>query len=415
MFIMNNPEILSVSAYLDKINLRLKVEKSKILGEVSGIQEYPGRSYLYFSIKDSKDQSTIKCFMWKRDYTISGVSLKEGMEVVLTAYPSIYKPNGGISLQVESIELVGEGALKLAYDELKNKLEKEGLFSPDKKRDLPLYPNKIGVITSKSGAVINDFLTNIGKFGFKISFVDSKVEGADAIKDLLIALDTLEKEDIDVLVMMRGGGSLESFMAFNNEVLVRKVANFPVPVITGIGHDKDAPLVSFVSDQNVSTPTAVANLLNESWNEALSKVSLAEEKILSKFSAVFRDKQFLIDNSEVLIQNSFSKVIEVFRKAEGFLTQSIVLIESAIKQNKINLENYSKSIISVFSNTIKYNEEKIRQITQNINILSPESQLKRGYSIVRKNGKLVKSTKDAKKGEKLDISVSDGIISSIIQ
>lgn len=412
---MNNPEILSVSAYLDKINLRLKVEKSKILGEVSGIQEYPGRSYLYFSIKDSKDQSTIKCFMWKRDYTISGVSLKEGMEVVLTAYPSIYKPNGGISLQVESIELVGEGALKLAYDELKNKLEKEGLFSPDKKRDLPLYPNKIGVITSKSGAVINDFLTNIGKFGFKISFVDSKVEGADAIKDLLIALDTLEKEDIDVLVMMRGGGSLESFMAFNNEVLVRKVANFPVPVITGIGHDKDAPLVSFVSDQNVSTPTAVANLLNESWNEALSKVSLAEEKILSKFSAVFRDKQFLIDNSEVLIQNSFSKVIEVFRKAEGFLTQSIVLIESAIKQNKINLENYSKSIISVFSNTIKYNEEKIRQITQNINILSPESQLKRGYSIVRKNGKLVKSTKDAKKGEKLDISVSDGIISSIIQ
>jgi exonuclease VII large subunit len=107
-------EILTVSQYLDKINFKLKSEKSKILGEVTGVQEYPGRSYLYFSVKDSKDQSTVKCFMWKRDYTLSGVQIKDGLEVIVTAYPAIYKPNGGLSLQVEAIELVGEGALQIA-------------------------------------------------------------------------------------------------------------------------------------------------------------------------------------------------------------------------------------------------------------------------------------------------------------
>ncbi len=203
-------EIISVSQYLDRLNATLKPEKAKISGEVSGVQMYEGRSYLYFSIKDSKDQSTAKCFMWKRDFVVSGVAIQDGMEVVVTAYPNIYKPNGGLTLQVELVELVGEGALEKAYKELKKKLETEGLFSLARKRELPAYPHRIGVITSKSGAVINDFLTNIGKFGFEILFVDSKVEGQDAIKDLLSAVETLRDKELDVLVMMRGGGSLES-------------------------------------------------------------------------------------------------------------------------------------------------------------------------------------------------------------
>src|ERR1035437_7496470 len=169
-------EIFSVGEYLDRLNATLKNEKAKVLGEVSGVQEYPGRSYLYFSLKDKKDGSTVKCFMWKNDYRVSGVTLEDGMEIIVTAYPNIYKPNGGMTLQVETVELVGEGALKIAYEKLKGKLASEGFFEEARKKALPDFPHKIGVITSKSGAVVNDFLSNIGKFGYQILFVDRSEE-----------------------------------------------------------------------------------------------------------------------------------------------------------------------------------------------------------------------------------------------
>lgn len=385
---MMDKEIISVSLYLDKLNSALKQERARIVGEVSGVQMYEGRSYLYFNIKDTKDQSTLKCFMWKRDYTLSGVPLKDGLEVIVTAYPSIYKPNGGLTMQIEAVELVGEGALKMAYDQLKLKLDKEGLFAVSKKREIPMYPHKIGVITSKSGAVINDFLTNIGKFGYEILFVDSKVEGVDAIKDLLSAIETLKKAEIDVLVIMRGGGSLESFQAFNNEVLVRAVASFPVPVLTGIGHDKDEPLVSMVSDKNVSTPTAVANLLNSTWNDALSLVQLGEERIFSKFQAVLREKQSAVENSIVHMENSIKRVSD-------------------------RVSNIGIEIVRGFSKMLENSGEFLVQTKKMLDISNPERQLAYGYSIVKAGGKIVKSVKDVKSGQELDISVKDGIIKTI--
>jgi exodeoxyribonuclease VII large subunit len=384
---MQNKEIITVSQYLDKINSVLKAEKAYILGEVTGIQEYPGRSYLYFSVKDSKDSSTIKCFMWKRDYTVSGVTLKDGLEVVVRAYPSIYKPNGGLALQVETVELVGEGALQVAYEKLKKKLELEGLFLTERKRELPMYPHKIGVITSKSGAVINDFLTNIGKFGYEILFVDSKVEGQDAIKDLLLALKTLSTKDIDVLVLMRGGGSLESFQAFNNELLVRSVAEFPVPVITGIGHDKDAPLVSMVSDMNVSTPTAVANLLNVTWRDSLSLVKLSEEKIFSKYSSILTEKKFFIENSVVRMEKGMSSVKDAFERLE-----------------EVMIRSFGDMVLEV--------SNFITQSKKTIELVDPKKQLSRGYSIIRNKSGVIRSKKDVKKGDMLELLVADGIIDS---
>lgn len=390
---MEKREVIPVSQYLDKLNNTLRNEEAKILGEVSGIQEYPGRSYLYFSLKDSKDGSTVKCFMWKRDYTICGVQLKEGLEIIISAYPSIYKPNGGLTLQVSTIEPVGEGALQLAYEKLKKKLEAEGLFSEERKRKLPQYPHKIGVITSKNGAVINDFLTNIGKFGFEICFVDSKVEGIDAVKDLISSVETLKKMDIDCLVIMRGGGSLESFQAFNNEVLVRLVAEFPVPVLTGIGHDKDVPLVAMVSDKNVSTPTAVANLLNSGWNEALYKINVYEQKIL----------------------NSFGKIFDLFRNAERVMNIAISKIDGAILRIRDDLNNYAKEIILGFTSEINNFNEKLNSSQKIIDIGNPLKQLSKGYSIVRNKGKIVKSIKSVEMGDNLDITLSDGIINTIIK
>ncbi|MBA3732762.1 exodeoxyribonuclease VII large subunit [Patescibacteria group bacterium] len=409
---MISTDIIPVSKYLDRLNTTLKGEKAKIIGEICNVQMYEERTYLYFSIKDSKDGSTIKCFMWKRDFKISGVALRDGLEVIVTAYPSIYKPNGGLSLQVELIELVGEGALQIAYELLKKKLEAEGLFNDERKRAIPMYPHKIGVITSRSGAVINDFLTNIGKFGYKISFVDSRVEGQDAIKDLLLAIETLKKEDIDVLVIMRGGGSLESFLAFNNEILVRALAGFPVPVLSGIGHDKDAPLASMVTDRNVSTPTAVANLLNSTWNDALSGVRLAEEKIMSQYQVALRDSQYMIENSEVTIQKRFSAFLDMFRKAEETLYRAVEQIERGILQISETISQREKDLSRDFLHMISNTKEYLKHSAKTLELASPERLLTCGYSIVKSGGKVVRYVQDVSRGNEMEVIVSDGIIKS---
>jgi exodeoxyribonuclease VII large subunit len=408
--------VFSVSEYLDALNRSLKSVRAKILGEVSGIQEYPGRSYLYFSIKDKKDGSTAKCFMWKQDYKNSGVLLEEGMEMMITAYPNVYKPNGGMTLQVEHVELVGEGVLKIAYEKLKAQLEKEGLFDEANKKQLPLLPHRIGIITSKSGAVINDFLSNIGKYGFELLFVDSKVEGEGAVKDLLSALRALYAQKVDVLVMMRGGGSLESFQAFNNESVVRAVSKFNAPLITGIGHDKDAPLVSFVSDKNVSTPTAVANLLNTGWKESSHAVVLAEEKIIGRFEKLLQSNRYDLENAERIIEDSFYKVFETFREYREILVRSLTDVGNTIERMGEQIKEAQYRIIRGFTESLEKKKDVVETYEKLLIQQNPERQLALGWSITRnKKGQVVRSVKDIKKGEELDVAVSDGIINTITQ
>lgn len=405
-----NENILTVSQYLDSVNTLLKAKKSKVLGEVFGIQEYPGRSYLYFSIKDKEDSSTIKCFMWKRDYSVSGVNLNEGLEVILSCYPSVYKPNGGLSLQIDSIELVGEGALKIAYDKLKQKLQSEGLFDEDKKRFIPEFPKKIGIITSKSGAVINDFLSNVGKCGFELLFVDSKVEGDGATKDILSALRVLYKEKVDCLVLVRGGGSLESFQAFNNENIVRAVSKFNAPVITGIGHDKDIPLVCLVSDKNVSTPTAVANLLGANFVQARNDLNLNNQKILNIFENLIRDKHFILEEGLAIIQSRLQSILYNFEKLIIDFINIPNLIFEKINNINSNLNNFNSIFVKSFTKELFVKNEKILNYERGLWSFDPKKRLSQGYSIVSISGKIVKSLKDVKVDDGLDIELSDGVI-----
>jgi len=406
---------LSVSEYLNVLNLTLKNARARVVGEVSGLQMYEGRSYLYFSIKDKVDNSTIKCFMWKSAYRLSGVELKEGIEVVVSCFPAIYKPNGSISLQIETVELMGEGALKIAYDKLKAKLEKEGVFALETKRPIPELVHKIGIITSKNGAVINDFLSNICKFGFSIKFIDSRVEGQIAVKDLLRAIRTFRKQDIDVLVIMRGGGSLESFLAFNNETLIREVKNFPAPVVTGIGHDKDIPLVALASDKNVSTPTAVAELLNKSWKETISHLDLYENQILSTFAGAVSGAKFRIERATSVIQDTFNSIFSDYRQKESAVLRAYVKIEHSIGEVKRNIKEKSRLLIVASSSIISKQRDYLKNAEKILTLNDPMRQLKLGYSIVRSGEKLIKTIHDVKIGENIDVLVSDGNIKSKVE
>jgi exodeoxyribonuclease VII large subunit len=384
--------IFGVSAYLTVLNSILNTCEAKVKGETSEVKKWSS-GHVYFSLKDKKDGSVMNCVIWNYDYRLAGLELKDGMEIVATGIPDVYKPTGRLSFKAKTVRLVGEGELKKEYEKLKKKLEDEGLFSEEKKREIPQFPKTIGVITSKQGAVINDFLNNIGRYGFKIKFIDSRVEGEEATKDLLAAIKTMRKQPIDVLVVMRGGGSLESFLAFNNEILVKEISNFPVPVIAAIGHDKDVPLLALAADKMVSTPTAAANLLSESWQTFIYEVRALQVNIINNFS-----ETILLGRRKA--KNDFSKI-------ESYLQQS--LKDYAILENKVRfvlpkiLENklaQFKQQIQIIENTIKHND--------------PERNLKLGYSLARHNGKLIRKASDIKIGDEIDLQVSDATITSNI-
>lgn len=385
--------IFSVSAYLTVLNSILNSCEAKVKGEVTEVKKWSS-GHVYFSLKDKKDSSVMNCVIWNYDYRLAGLELKDGMEIIATGIPDIYKPNGRLSFKAKTIRLVGEGDLKKEYEKLKNKLEAEGLFAEENKRVLPEFPQNIGVITSKQGAVINDFLNNLGRYGFKIKMIDSRVEGDEATKDLLMAIKTMHNQAIDALVIMRGGGSLESFLAFNNEILVREVKDFPVPVIAAIGHDKDVPLLALVADKMVSTPTAAANLLTSGWQTLQYKIKEQQNIIFNNFAQTLSDKKYNLRN--------------IFSQMETYLRNSLKQYDAL--QYKI------KQILpKILENKLAQFKQQINLAEKIINQNNPERNLKLGYCLARKNGKLIRKTSDVSVGNEIDLQVYDGVISSEVK
>jgi exodeoxyribonuclease VII large subunit len=384
-------KILSVSEYIDFLNSGLQEYRAKIIGEVSEAKPGP-TGHVYFTLKDEKDGAVINCIIWRGNYAIYGIDLKEGIKITASGKPSIYAASGRLSFIADSIELAGEGALKKEYEKLKKKLSEEGLFAAERKRKLPAYPQKIGLITSKKGAVLGDFLSNIGKFGFKIKMIDSRVEGQEAARDLLSAVKTFRKQDIDLLAIIRGGGSKENLEVFNNELLVREVANFPFPTIVAIGHDKDEPLIDFVADVSVSTPSIVAIEISRPWNELMLVLERYEKGILSRFKQI-------VDN---------------YKYIENNLLASLHDFKNKINLTKEHLADFKVRIFSDFKNLFSKTKESLDYAEKAVLLNNPERQLKLGYSIAYLNKKIIRKIEDAKMGEDMELRVSDGTINSKI-
>jgi exodeoxyribonuclease VII large subunit len=380
---------ISVARFIEKINAQIKPINCKIIGEVSEAKAGP-TGHMYFSLKDETGAAVMSCAAWKSRYELFGIQLKVGMKIIAAGHAEIYAPSGRLSFICDSIEPAGEGALKAAYDKLFKKLETEGLFSPERKRAIPRYCRRIGIITAKQGAVIHDFLNNIGKFGFMIEFIDSRVEGQLAAGDLLASIRTFKKRRIDVLVIMRGGGSLEAMLAFNNEIIVREIVDFPVPVIAAIGHDKDMPLAAMAADAAVSTPTAAANLLTQSWQEI--------------YQAIDRYRANIFDGC----RNAMAQTDSRLGQYAGILANFKYILQN-ISQS---LDTKITAMIATARSALNAAKSRLDYLQNIVESCNPERQLKLGYSIAKINGKILKSAKSVKKGAKLDILLSDGIINS---
>lgn len=406
---------LFVSQFLDGLNVELSGMAARVQGEVSSVDVR--ERVVYFTIKDVKDESTLNCLIFRYQYEISGVQIAIGDEIIVEGVPEIYKPSGRLSLKVGVIELFGEGALKKAYEALKAKLEQEGLFAPERKRTLPEFPGTIALITSEQGAAIGDFTMNLGAQGFRVGFYPVSVEGKKAVFEIIKALQYFNQqaEKYDVLVIVRGGGSLESLQAFNNEALVREVAMSKIPTLLGIGHEKDITLAALVADVMVSTPTATAKQLRLRFDEARQLVRHFEIHLPALFRQKLSDvRAMLASKSEALLGHlhNFRELVATLRQD---LVERLFLVQATIEQKIELLRQGKKSLKNGFGVIFERVTERVRHSAERLEQYDPTRVLKLGYSLVRKGARVVKNISGIKIGDILNIQLSQGKVETKVE
>lgn len=406
-----NTAPLTVSAYLDIVNQQLSRISARIRGEVVQFK-FQGNA-LYATIKDTVGDSALSVFMWRSDLTLAGCALAEGMEVIIEGYSEVYKPTGRFVFRAQTIEPVGEGALKKAYEALYKKLDAEGLFASARKRPIPEYPERIGLITSKTGAVINDFLTNLGRRGYEIKFVDSRVEGAAAVRDILSAIKHMKTENVDVLVIIRGGGgSLELLQTFNNEHVVRAIATFPRPVLCAIGHDKDVPLAQLAADLAPSTPSLCAIAIDGSWNEATHLVHHFRKDIVSLYSEQLRMKSDELRYFSDKMREAFKQFTEIIMEYKRQFTDALLRIRMLLSSHGERLRTDQHVLISKLAISLQTARREASEITRIIELHNPLRQLRLGYSILLIGKRIARSVNELPRGTTFEARLSDGTINA---
>ncbi len=302
--IFDKEKIFSVSELINYLNEFFGyLGVIKVKGEIIEVNSH-SKGYSFFTIKDSETKEhLVECFasswVWERISYLVEV----GFEVVVKAIPEIYK-NGRFRLKVKEVFPYGEGALKKAFEILKKELEAKGYFDPSRKKPIPEFIQKIGLLTSENGAAIKDFLKNLGQYGFKIYFLDIRVEGDYAEESIVAGIKWFNKNmpDLDVLVLIRGGGSLEELKAFNSKEVAESIILSRLPVITGIGHEKDQTIADYCADLSLSTPTLVATFIKNQREILLEKVSQFRDELIEAM-------KFFVDENKKLIFD-FKKELE---------------------------------------------------------------------------------------------------------
>ncbi|MCH7604461.1 exodeoxyribonuclease VII large subunit [Patescibacteria group bacterium] len=413
-FQRDEEHIFSVSSYLDVLNQILTTEKVQVQGEISSMKAYP--KAIYFSMKDKEDGSILSCIIFKWQYSQSGIRIEEGMEVKVSGVPNIYKPTGRFTFIADKIEPVGEGALKKAYDLLKAQLDKEGLFA--RKREIPDFVERVGIISSKQGVVIQDFLNNLAPLGFQIFFYDSRVEGPEAIQSVVKGVEWFNSNmpDLDALIIMRGGGDLESLQAFNNELVARAVFASNIPIIAAIGHDVDVPITSLVADRKESTPTAAATLLNQSWDPLIKGLPVLERDLINSFEASIIDAR---NNLRFLSEQIFSRLERVFTSFETLVARLIVFKEQLIEKVQVSKEQvylFQKQLLKNMEDSLRKQYQFLESTEKYLAIASPERNLELGYSVVvNDRGEVIKDVEDVEVGETVVTRLHKGEFDSRVQ
>lgn len=387
-----------------EVNLYIRhmLEKDNLLshiyikGEISNFKVHTS-GHAYFSLKDK--QSIIKCVMFRSNLSRIKFLPEEGMQVIVRGYISIYEKDGQYQLYAESLIADGAGELYKAYEQLKKRLEMEGLFAPENKKPLPLLPKSVGIVTSPTGAVIRDIIS-VGKRrnpNINIYLYPSLVQGEKAAEEIAEGINFFNKfNKVDVIIIGRGGGSIEELWCFNEEIVARAIFNSKIPVVSAVGHETDFTIADFVADVRAATPSAAAEM-------------------------VFPDKQQLALYIKKLQSNLYSSVISFIRNKKVFLREltarsSFRHTETKILNFRQSLENIKESLDESIKSLIKNHRDTLYLYNEKLNLLNPASYLNRGYVYVKKvkTSEIINTIDKIEEGDTLNIYFKDGYVSSSV-
>ena len=364
----------------------------RLKGEISNLKKYPS-GHVYFSLKDS--ESTIKAVMFYEYTKYMPPTIKDGDEVIVTGYVSVYPNRGEYQVYAQAMELFGEGAQLLELELLKKKLAAEGLFDQSRKRKLVSFPSSVGVISAPNSAALADIKTNLLRRNplLTVQIFPSLVQGADAPKSLLEALKKAKESNIDTLIIGRGGGASEDLSAFNDETLVRAAAEFPVPIISAVGHEIDFTLIDYVADARASTPTGAAELATIDKREIYELIA---------------NKEVELDEIITDYISNYSHKLELLKK-NSFFENPKVMYEKTL----LEVENTSKRLDSFMNHLLEMKREQVASFTKQLKSLSIDNILQRGFSIMENDqGKIISDIKEIEVNQLVKTRIHGGVITS---
>lgn len=382
-------------------------------GEISNLK-FHTRGHLYFSLKD--ENSKINAVMF--NYKNLGLNFipKDGMNVIVKGKVSVFTTGGSYQITVSNMKEDGIGNLYILFEELKRRLQREGLFSPEHKKKLPRIPKKVGVITASTGAAVKDIISTINRrFPLtEIILFPTLVQGVGAKENIVKMINEANESDVDVIILGRGGGSIEDLWAFNEEIVARAIYNSTKPIVSAVGHEIDFTISDFVSDMRAPTPTGAAELVVPSKVEIQSYLNDYKGRIISvinKKIKSYTDTFSKLKNTYIL-KNPISMYEIDEQKLDNMLEKLGSIMTYKLEREKSELNNLSKMISPNMLNRLDKEKIKLENIETKLNLLNPENILKKGYSLTLVEGKIVKSINSVKKGSIIDTKFSDGIIKS---
>jgi exodeoxyribonuclease VII large subunit len=407
-----------------------------IEGEVSNFKAYPS-GHLYFALKDEGSQIQAVCF--RHSAQRLKFELEDGLAVIGHGRLEVYQPNGKYQIILDAIEPKGLGALQKAFEQLKRKLEKEGLFAPERKRPLPSLPRTVGIVTSPSGAAIHDMLRTLRlhKAQVKVMLYPAQVQGEGAAEQIAEGVAALcARPEVDVIIVGRGGGSIEDLWPFNEEIVARAICCSRVPVISGVGHETDFTIADFVADVRAATPTAAAQLVAEPWEELETRLRDAAGQLLEAAEQVLFEKQQAVeelvrhrvfDLMAARLSELHHRVERLAGKAEGIArsalsdaTASLTGLDlrlnrqspvARVLRQKVALQVLSDRLDKPMLSFLSRQNVRLGQAGAGLDALSPLASLGRGYSICLKpDGSIVSRIAQVGAGDDVRLRVSDGEI-----
>lgn len=366
-----------------------------VQGEISNLTNHYRSGHIYLSLKDAN--SVIRAVMFAGNASRLKFQPEEGMSVIAIGRVSLYEATGQYQLYIEQLQPDGIGDLATAFNQLKSKLEKQGLFSTETKKCIPKFPQSIGVITSATGAVRRDIETVLARRYplAKMVLYPSAVQGDSAVPELISGLKYFNShKDVDVIIIGRGGGSMEDLWAFNSEQLACWIFNSEIPVISAVGHATDTTICDFVADRSAPTPSAAAELAVPDMAELLDEVCGLNERIISSIKYKISTQQQLTDN----LSDRLSFISE----------------NNKLSKIKTNLDNLSLRLNNVYNSILQKNNERLKENAAKLNTLNPLNILLRGYSLATVDNKIVKSVDDVNIDDNIIVKISDGSLSCTV-